>query len=105
MKLIISVIIIKKKEEEMLGDCLNAVSPYVNEIIIVDGQSQDKTIEVAKHFTKKIIVGKFETFKEKRERGLQAAKEPWILFLDADERVSPALAEEIKQEITKKDAC
>src|SRR3989338_3362872 len=105
MKLPISVIIITKNEEEMLGDCLNTVFPHVNEIIVVDGQSQDKTVAIAKHFTKKIIVGKFETFKEKREMGLQVAKEPWILFLDADERVSQALAEEIKQEITKKDAC
>ncbi len=105
MKLPVSVLIITKNEEEVLEECLRSVSSFAKEIVVVDSNSTDKTITIAKKFTKNIISGKYASFKEKRLEALHHAHENWILFLDADERVSPELAEEIKQEITKKDAC
>lgn len=103
MKLPISVLIITKNEEEVLEECLRSVNSFAKEIIVVDSNSTDKTIIIAKKFTKKITSGKYASFKEKRMEALKHASEEWIFFLDADERVSPALAEEIKQEIAKKD--
>lgn len=105
MKLPISVLIITKNEEEVLEECLQSVYSFASEIIIVDSYSTDKTVAIAKKFTKNIFFGKFSSFKEKRMEALKHASEQWILFLDADERVSPELAEEIREEISRKDAC
>lgn len=103
MKLPLSVIIITKNEEANIADCLKSISQIASEIIIVDSKSMDKTIAIAKKFTNKIITGKFQNFKEKRELGLKNATCDWILFLDADERISSELAQEINEKITAKD--
>lgn len=101
MKLPLSILIITKNEEEVIEYCLRSAGQIAKEIIIVDSYSTDKTVAIASKFTKKISFGTFSNFKEKREQALANAKEEWILFLDADERISPDLAEEITEKITK----
>jgi len=90
----ISAVIISKNEETNIAECLKSIS-WVNEIILVDAESTDKTVELAKNFTSKIIINKWEGFVRQKIIALDQASNEWILNIDADERVSPFLKEEI----------
>jgi len=96
-----SVIIIAKNEEQMIGDCLRSVRQLADEIILVDSGSTDKTMEIAKKYSARIISLPTEKLEFARWRnvGLREAKGEWILYLDADERVTPELQKEIKESI------
>ena len=96
-----SVIIIAKNEEQMIEDCLKSVRQLADEIILVDSGSTDKTIEIAKKYSARIIslpTEKLE-FAKWRNAGLKAAKGDWVFYLDADERVTPELQKEIEKAI------
>lgn len=83
-------------EEENIGDCLGLVKDIVDEIIIVDGSSSDKTVEIAKSFGAKVTVtDNPPNFHINKQKAFDLCTEDWILYLDADERVSKKLGEEI----------
>ena len=91
----ISLCMITKNEETFLEQCLTHVKDIVNEIIIVDTGSTDKTKEIAKDFCKKFAIeGKFfdykwvDDFSAARNEGLRHATKDWILVLDADEVIA-----------------
>lgn len=90
----ISVIIITGNEEKNIRDCLNSVK-WADEIVLVDSESKDKTVEIAKGFTDKVVVHKWEGYAAQKAYALNLASNEWVLSLDADERVTPQLAEEI----------
>lgn len=90
----ISAIVITKNEEANIDDCLKSLS-WVDEIILVDSESTDKTVETAKKYTSKIFINKWEGFKKQKEFALSKTSFEWVLSIDADERVSPLLKEEI----------
>ena len=95
-------------EESTLSECLESIKAIADEIVIVDGSSTDKTIEVAAKFGAKIIhEPNRQNFHINKQIAIDACTGDWILQLDADERVSSMLASEIKQVIsssTAKDA-
>lgn len=91
----ISVIIITKNEEENIEDCLNSIK-WADEVIVVDSGSKDKTIEIAKNFTDKIFEKRWEGFSIQKSYALSLASNEMVLNLDADERVSEKLKEEIE---------
>lgn len=98
MKNTLSVVFAVYNEEAQLGDCLQSVKTIADEIIVVDGQSTDHTVEVAKRFGARVISAKHEVmFHRNKQLALDAARGAWVLQLDADERVSPELAKEILQ--------
>ncbi len=90
----ISVIIITGNEEENIRDCLKSVS-WADEIILVDSESVDNTREIAKEFTNKIFLHKWQGYARQKLFAMEKSKNEWVLSLDADERVKPKLAEEI----------
>ena len=91
----LSVILITKNEEANLKDCLESVS-FANEIIIVDSQSTDQTISIAQSFGAKVeITTDWPGFGPQKNRALALATQDWVLSIDADERVTPELKEEI----------
>lgn len=90
----ITAIIIAKNEESNITECLKSVS-WVNEIVLVDAESTDKTVEFAKAFTTNIFLHKWEGFAKQKEFALSKASNEWVLNVDADERISPLLKEEI----------
>jgi len=90
----ISVIIIAKNEELLIEDCLKSVC-WADEIILVDSESTDKTIELAKKYTGKIYIKKWQGFAPQKSYALSLAANHWVLSLDADERIT----EELKNEI------
>jgi glycosyltransferase involved in cell wall biosynthesis len=90
----ISVTVITKNEEKNISACLKSVD-WADEIIVVDSESTDKTVELAKQFTDKVYIRKWEGFVPQKRFALSLASNEWILSLDADERVTPELKEEI----------
>jgi glycosyltransferase involved in cell wall biosynthesis len=100
----LSVILITKNEEANLKDCLESVS-FANEIIVVDSQSSDKTQEISKSFGAKLeITSDWPGFGPQKNRALNLATQEWVLSIDADERVTPALKEEILKVISSKES-
>jgi len=91
----ISVVVITKNEENNISDFLKSVE-WADEIIVVDSESTDKSIELAKVFTDKIFIRKWEGYVPQKKYALSLAKNEWILSLDADERVTPELKDEIR---------
>ena len=90
----ISVTVITKNEEKNISDCLKSVD-WADEIIIVDSESTDKTVEIAKQFTDKVFNRKWEGYVSQKRYALSLASNEWVLSLDADERVTPELKDEI----------
>ena len=90
----ISVVIIALNEEKKIGECLRSVK-WSDEIVLVDSGSNDKTIDIAKGYGGKVVVGKGGNYSQWRNEGLKKAKGEWILYIDADERVTPELKNEI----------
>jgi glycosyltransferase involved in cell wall biosynthesis len=92
----ISVALATFNEESNIGDCLASVKEFAYEIIIVDGSSSDRTVEIAKSFGAKVLVTQnHPIFHINKQKAIAMAKGDWILQLDADEQVSPSLAKEI----------
>jgi glycosyltransferase involved in cell wall biosynthesis len=101
----LSVVLATFNEEKNIGDCLESVKDIADEIIIVDGTSTDRTVEIAKSFGADVTVtDNPPVFHINKQKALEKAAYPWILQLDADERVSKALAKEIKAVIAMRDA-
>lgn len=97
-----SVVISAYNEEKKIEDCLSSVRDLANEIIFVDNSSTDKTVEIAKKYTSKIYTRlNNPMLNVNKNFGFTKAEGDWILSLDADERVSPELSEEIKAVIQK----
>lgn len=90
----ISALVLAKNEEDRIADCLNQLK-FVDQIIVLDQNSQDKTIEIAKRFKAIILNSQDENFANNRNILAEKAKNEWLLYIDADERLSEELIHEI----------
>lgn len=94
----ISVVLATHNEESTLFACLESVKDLADEVVIVDGESTDNTREIAEKFKAKVhITSNPSNFHINKEKALKLATYPWILQLDADERVPKALSLEIQK--------
>lgn len=92
----LSVVILTKNEERNIKDCLESVVGWADEILIIDDNSIDNTVAIARKYTDRIIVRKMDIEGRHRNFVYSQAKNLWVLSLDADERVTPELKNEIK---------
>lgn len=90
----ISAVLITKNEEANIEDCLKSVL-FLDEVIVIDAKSTDRTVEIVKKYTSKVIVKEWSNFAEQKNYGINLAKNNWIINIDADERISLELASEI----------
>jgi glycosyltransferase involved in cell wall biosynthesis len=90
----ITVITLTLNEERNIRECLETVR-WADEIIVVDSGSADRTVEIAKEFTPHVHVISWPGYGPAKNYALERASGEWILWLDADERVTPELAREI----------
>lgn len=98
----LTVIVITKNESHNIEDCLKSVS-FADEIIVFDSGSEDETVSIAKRYTPLVTVTPdWPGDGPQKNRALNTASGDWVLCLDADERVTPPLAEEIKNIIASK---
>jgi len=102
-KATITAIIIAKNEEEMLVNCLETVR-WCDEILVIDNNSIDKTAQLAEANGARVVSAKSNNFSELRNEGLKKSKTDWVFYLDADERVTPKLAQEIQVHVETNDA-
>jgi glycosyltransferase involved in cell wall biosynthesis len=93
----ISACIITYNEENNIKDCLESVK-WLDEIIVIDSFSNDKTVEICQQYTDKIYQRTWPGHIEQKNFAVEKASYDWILAIDADERLSPPLVEEIKRE-------
>lgn len=94
----ISAFAISYNEESNIEKFIESLS-FADEIIIVDSNSTDKTVELAKSLGATVLVREFDNFSNQKNFALQQAKHDWIVFFDLDETISPELASEIKSSI------
>lgn len=98
MKIPITVIILTFNEENNITDCLNSIYGLVDEIIIVDSYSTDKTIEIVKEYDLQYHLHPFLNYSAQRNWAFDNVpiKHNWILNIDADHRLTEELASELK---------
>jgi glycosyltransferase involved in cell wall biosynthesis len=95
----LSVCIITFNEEQNIRDCLESVA-WVDEIIVVDSFSQDTTVSLCRMFTEKVYEKEWQGHVKQKNCALQYASNEWVLCIDADERVSTELREEIERNLS-----
>jgi glycosyltransferase involved in cell wall biosynthesis len=102
MRKTLSVVLATYNEEKNLASCLDSIKELADEIIIVDGTSSDKTVEIAKQYGAKIkITTNKPNFHINKQMAINLATKDWIFQLDGDEQVSKELFEEIKNILEK----
>ncbi|MBN2468844.1 MAG: glycosyltransferase family 2 protein, partial [Deltaproteobacteria bacterium] len=95
----ISACIIVRNEEKNIRDCLESVK-WADEIVVVDAFSEDGTVSICKEYTDRVFEREWTGFYDQVSFVVAAARNPWILYIEADERISPELYEEIRREFS-----
>jgi (heptosyl)LPS beta-1,4-glucosyltransferase len=99
----VSVTVITKNEAADIGDALASAS-WADELIVVDSESTDDTVAIARRYTDRIVVREWPGYPQQKNFAASLASHDWILSLDADERVTPALAAEIRRTLRQEPA-
>lgn len=91
----ITAIVLTKNEEHHIADCLRTLT-WADELIVFDSFSTDRTVEIARQCGAQVIQHAFQNFASQRNAALAAATTGWVFFVDADERCTADLAQEIR---------
>lgn len=91
----ISAIVLAKNSESLIEECLESLK-WADEIVLVDNDSTDSTLEKAKKFNNVFVLKNYGDFSERRNIGAKRASGEWLLYIDDDERVTPLLKKEIE---------
>ena len=84
----LSVVVLTKNEEPRIARCLESVR-WADEVIVIDGESTDRTVEICRQFGARVIPHRFEgSFAQERNLGLESARGDWVLQIDADDIVT-----------------
>ncbi len=97
MSVTISALVIARNEADMIANCVDSLR-WCDEVIVVDNNSTDTTADLALHAGARVVKAK-GSFAELRNDALRRAKTDWVIYIDADERVVPALADEVRSVI------
>ena len=98
-KIPLSVCIVARNEEEVIGRTLRNVYNWADEIIVVDGKSTDNTAKIARKYAKVFVKENDPSHHVNKQWSFNKARNKWVLSLDSDEELSPALKKEIEQVI------
>lgn len=92
----ISAIVLTRNEEQHLPACLDTLT-WADEVLVLDSGSTDRTREIARDAGARVETREFTNFGDQRQAALDMAAHDWVFFVDADERVPSALAEEVRR--------
>jgi glycosyltransferase involved in cell wall biosynthesis len=95
----LSVVVLTRNEEKHIRDCLLSVRDWADELVVLDSHSTDRTIERAREVGARIEFRAFDNYPNQRNAALELARGDWIFFIDADERATPAVGQEIQSAI------
>jgi glycosyltransferase involved in cell wall biosynthesis len=94
----LSALVVAHNEAAQLADCLASLR-FADEIVVVLDRTTDRSPAIAAEFNARLLEGAWHIEGDRRSTGIEACKGDWILEVDADERVTPALAEEIRRRL------
>jgi glycosyltransferase involved in cell wall biosynthesis len=94
----LSALVVARNEERQLPACLETLR-FADEIVVALDRSTDRSAEIAKSFGARVVEGAWPLEGERRTAGVAACRGDWVIEVDADERVTPALAEEVRRVI------
>ena len=100
----LSVTVVAKNEAADLGAALASVA-WADEIVVVDSHSSDETVAIARQHTDRVVVHNWLGHIEQKNYAASLASHDWILSLDADERITPELADEVKATLAAEPSC
>ncbi len=92
----ISLIVITRNEEELIGQCLKSAAAFCDELIVVDSFSTDRTLEIARGLGARVFERPFEGYIAQKQFALEQARGEWVFSLDADEQATWELSSEIR---------
>lgn len=96
----IAVIILTLNEEKQIAECIKSAA-FADEIVVVDSGSTDRTVEIAQKLGAKVAARAMtDGFGPQRNFALTQTEAEWVLYLDADERITPELAKEVRQAVS-----
>ncbi len=93
----VSVIVLTQNNQDFIGKCLESVTGWAKEIVVIDAGSIDKTLSIAKKYNCRIFNQPWLGFSRQRTLAAKKAANDWIFYLDADERMTPELQKDIDQ--------
>jgi glycosyltransferase involved in cell wall biosynthesis len=99
-KIPVSVYVLTSNNRRTIERCLRSLS-WAEELIIVDSYSTDGTYEISKQYTEKVFQRKWTGHRDQYQYAADLTTKDWLMFVDADEEVSPELAEEIRMELAR----
>ncbi len=99
----ISLVVITYNEEKYIKGCIESARDIVDEVVIVDSFSTDRTVEIAESLGARVLKREFKGYADQKNFAIDNANGEWIISLDADERLSLKLKEEIKKRIGKEE--
>ena len=91
----ITAVILTKDEAENIAECIAALKGWTDEVVVWDSCSRDGTRDIALEAGARVVARPFDDYGRQRQAALDSINSRWILFIDADERVTPALAREV----------
>ncbi len=97
-KISVSVAIVTKNEARNIKDALESVKDF-DDIVVVDSISSDNTTEICREYTDRVYEQEWQGYAAQKQTAIDYAKNNWVLILDADERVTPELKQEIMEKI------
>ncbi len=92
----LSACLIAFNEQDRIADCIRSAS-WCDEVVVIDSHSSDRTREIARQLGARVIERDWPGFGEQKRFAVESARNDWVLFLDADERVSPELRSAIER--------
>jgi glycosyltransferase involved in cell wall biosynthesis len=95
----VSLIVITRDEEAVIGQCLASARPFCRELVVVDSGSTDRTVEIARSMGARVIMHEFTNYVRQKQIALDHASCEWVLLLDADEQATYDLRREIEHTI------
>jgi glycosyltransferase involved in cell wall biosynthesis len=95
----VSAIVVCFNEEENIGACLESLR-WCDEVVVVDSYSTDRTVEICRRYTDRIIQRPWAGYREQKAFAHSQATKDWVLLVDSDERVTPELRDEIRQALS-----
>lgn len=99
----LSVVILTQNSEKVIEDCIKSAK-FADEVLVLDGGSEDNTIEIIKNSGVRVEQFRFCNFSEQKQKSVDLAKNNWVFSLDSDERITPELKKEIEKVLINPDA-